>query len=83
MKLLQDKYEHNNYSTILVSRCLTERCQECTGLYVPSIDLMHAQIICFCACHEKEGSARQIGQIRTSPSSFENHPNGDPYDDYQ
>jgi hypothetical protein len=83
MKLFQDTCLHNNYSPVSVSKCLTKSCQECTGSYIPSIDGLHDEIICACSCHQKERGVRQIGKIRTSPTSFDNHPNGDLQDDYR
>jgi hypothetical protein len=78
MKLPQDKYE---FSTMLVSKCLTERCQECTGLYVPSIDRMRAQIICFCICHKKR-DPRQLPRSASSLNSQVRHKDGEHLDDY-
>jgi hypothetical protein len=33
----------------IVHRCLTERCQDCSGLYYS--DALALEIICYCTCH--------------------------------
>jgi hypothetical protein len=41
----------------IVHRCLTERCQDCSGLY--HSDALGLEIFCYCTCHRHNLQERE------------------------
>jgi hypothetical protein len=65
----QQQQEHNTIG--IITKCLTERCDQCTGLYISTSKIGNEiyKLICHCDCHKERIKELRLKKAKNSTSN--------------